>query len=142
MSPTEHLIERYFDAVWSTGDMQAQEQMIAPGYTGHWLIAGMPVRQGRAGHKAWVENVRTGFPDARYTVHEVIVNGERAVARVTLGGTHLGPVAGRAPTGIYATADQIFVFHLAGGQICTEWVSFDRDSFMKQLEPASAITPV
>ena len=34
----------------------------------------------------------------------------------------------------YATAEQIFIFHLAGGQIVQEWVSFDRGSFMQQLQ--------
>ncbi len=141
MHPNQRLIERYFNAVWSAGDMQAQEQLIAPDYTGYWLIAGMPIRQGPASHKAWVENVRRGFPDAHYTIHEVIVDRDRAVARVTLNGTHLGMMAGRAPSGRPATADQIFVFHLANDQIFAEWVSFDRESFMNQLEVATTAQP-
>ena len=136
MSTNQQVIERYFEAVWGAGDLEAQGQLIAPEYTGYWLIAGMPVRQGRESHTAWVQNVRGGLPDARYTIHELIVDGERAVARVTLDGTHSGPVAGRAPTGRHAAVDQVFLFHLANGQICKEWVSFDRESFLKQLEPA------
>lgn len=138
MNANTEIVEHYFEAVWGAGDMQAQAQLIAPGYTGYWLIAGMPVREGPAGHRAWVETVRAGLPDARYTIHELIVDGARAVARVTLAGTHLGPVGGLPPTGVAAAADQIFVFHLAGGQIAREWVSFDRESFMRQLAPAAA----
>jgi steroid delta-isomerase-like uncharacterized protein len=132
---TRQVIERYFAEVWGAGDMAAQSKLIAPSYTGSWLIAGMPLRQGSAGHAAWVAQVRAGLPDARYTVHDLIVEGDRAVARVTLAGTHLGPVAGRAPTGAATSTEQIFVFHLTGGQICAEWVSFDRESFLKQLAP-------
>lgn len=137
MSSNRQVIERYFAEVWGAGDMAAQAELVAPGYTGSWLIGGMPLRQGPAGHAAWVAQVRAGLPDARYAVHDLIVEGDRAVARVTLAGTHLGPVAGRAPTGAATSTEQIFVFHLAGGQICAEWVSFDRESFLKQLAPAA-----
>ncbi len=135
MNTNQRIIEEYFDTVWNTGDMQAQQRVIAPDYTGYWLIKGMPVREGPNSHQAWVENVRSGLPDARYSLNDIIADGDRVVARVTLSGTHLGPIAGRAPTGKSTVVDQIFVFHLANGQICTEWVSFDRESFMKQLEP-------
>lgn len=139
MSTTRQVIERYFAEVWSAGDMAAQAELIAPSYTGSWLIGGMPLRQGRAGHAAWVAQVRASLPDARYTIHELIVEGGRAAARVTLAGTHLGPAAGRAPTGAATSTEQIFVFHLADGQICAEWVSFDRESFLKQLVPAATV---
>lgn len=139
MNSNRQLIEQYFDRVWSAGDLEAQEQLIAADYTGYWLIAGMPVRRGRSSHQAWLANIRAGFPDARYIIHDLVVDGERAVARVTLTGTHSGPMAGRPPTGVHAAADQIFMFHIANGQICEEWVSFDRDSFMKQLEPQAAV---
>ncbi len=140
MNPNQRVIERYFDAVWNAGDVEAQEQLIAPDYTGYWLIAGMPVREGCQSHRAWVENVRAGLHDAHYTVHDVIAVGDLVVARVSLRGTHLGPIAGRAPTGAPTMVEQIFVFQLSNGQICREWVSFDRESFMKQLEPTTSVS--
>ena len=130
------LIQRYFDLVWSAGDTQAQAQLIAPKYRGYWLIAGMPVRQGPAGHLAWLNAIRAAMPDLRYTIEDIVAGPEKAVARVTLAGTNSGPLAGQPPTGKYATAEQIFIFHLAGGQIVQEWVSFDRGSFMQQLQVA------
>jgi steroid delta-isomerase-like uncharacterized protein len=131
------IIQRYFDQVWGAGDMQAQEQLIAPGYTGYWLIAGMPVRQGPASHRAWVDMIRAAMPDLRYTVEDVVAGPEKVAARVTLAGTNSGPMAGQPPTGKRATAEQIFMFHLADGQIQQEWVSFDRGSFMQQLQADS-----
>jgi len=128
------LIQRYFDEVWSAGDECAQGQLIAPEYRGYWLIAGMPVRQGPVGHLAWVNAIRAAMPDLRYTIEDIIASPEKVVARVTLAGTNSGPMAGQPPTGKYATAEQIFIFHLAGGQIQQEWVSFDRGSFMQQLK--------
>jgi steroid delta-isomerase-like uncharacterized protein len=128
------IIQRYFDEVWSAGDTRAQAQLIAPEYSGHWLIAGMPVGQGPAGRLAWVNTIRAAMPDLRYTIEDVVAGPEKAVARVTLAGANSGPMAGKPPTGKRATAEQIFIFHLAGGQIQQEWVSFDRGSFMQQLE--------
>ena len=74
------------------------------------------------------------MPDMRYTIEDIVAGPEKAVARVTLAGTNSGPMAGQPPTGKYATAEQIFIFHLADGQIQQEWVSFDRGSFMQQLQ--------
>ena len=128
------IIQRYFDEVWSAGDERVQAQLIAPSYTGYWLIAGMPVRQGPAGHLAWLNAIRAAMPDLRYTIEDIVAGPEKVVARVTLVGTNSGPLAGQPPTGKYATAEQIFIFHLAGGQIAQEWVSFDRGSFMQQLQ--------
>ena len=128
------IIQRYFDQVWSAGDERAQAQLIAPNYTGYWLIAGMPVRQGPAGHLAWLNAIRAAMPDLRYTIEDIVAGPEKAAARVTLAGTNSGPLAGQPPTGKRATAEQIFIFHLAGGQIAQEWVSFDRGSFMQQLQ--------
>lgn len=127
------IIQRYFDQVWGAGNMRAQEQLIAPGYTGYWLIAGMPVRQGPSSHRAWVDMIRTALPDLRYTIEDVVAGPEKVAARVTLAGTNSGPLAGQPPTGKRATIEQIFIFHLADGQIQQEWVSFDRDSFTRQL---------
>ena len=137
MEPNEVLADEYFAAVWSTGDMAAQARLVASDYEGYWLIDGMPVRRGPAEHRAWLENVRRGLPDAHYTIHELIAAGDRLVARVTLTGTHLGVVAGQPPTGKRATVEQIFVLHVAAGQIVREWVSFDRASFMRQLTPGA-----
>jgi predicted ester cyclase len=94
----------------------------------------MPVRQGPAGHLAWLNAIRAAMPDLRYTIEDIVAGPEKAAARVTLAGTNSGPLAGQPPTGKYATAKQIFIFHLAGGQIVQEWVSFDRGSFMQQLQ--------
>jgi steroid delta-isomerase-like uncharacterized protein len=128
------IIQRYFDEVWSAGDQRVQAQLIASEYSGYWLIAGMPVRQGLAGHQAWVNAIRAAMPDLRYTIEDIVASSEKAVARVTLAGTNSGPLAGKPPTGKHATAEQIFIFHLANGQIQQEWVSFDRGSFMQQLQ--------
>ncbi len=127
------IVQRYFDQVWSAGDLTVQAELIAPTYTGYWLIAGMPVREGLTGHRAWLQNIRSAMPDVRYQIDDLVIAEHKAVARVTLSGTHTGPMAGRTPSGKPATAEQIFIFHLADGQIQQEWISFDRTSFMKQL---------
>ena len=91
------IIQRYFDEVWSAGDERVQAQLIAPSYTGYWLIAGLPVRQGPAGHLAWLNAIRAAMPDLRYTIEDIVTGPEKAAARVTLAGTNSGPLAGRQP---------------------------------------------
>ncbi|WP_223275686.1 ester cyclase [Paenibacillus elgii] len=39
------------------------------------------------------------FPDKRYTVEEMIAQGEKVLVRMTVKGTHTGTFFGTAPTG-------------------------------------------
>lgn len=127
------LVRRYFEEVWGQGDLGAQRALIAPHYQGYWLIAGMPVRQGPEAHEGWLKSIRAGLPDLHYQIADPLVDGTRAAVRVTLTGTHQGPLAGRPATGRKVTVDQTFFFHIDQGQILREWVAFDRAGFLDQL---------
>lgn len=58
--------------------------------------------QGLDGLRAFHEALWEAFPDARLTVEDLVVEGDRAALRYRLQGTHRGPYLGVPPTGLAA----------------------------------------
>jgi len=76
------------------------------------------------GLAAYVEGVRavvTGFPDYRWELQEVLVDGDTVVARLVGRGTHTGTFSGIAPTGRRLATQELVVYRIAGGRIVNCW---------------------
>ncbi len=63
----------------------------------------------------------TAFPDLSITVEDMIAEGDRVAARVTMRGTHLGEFMGVAPTGKPVEVRAIDMFRIANGKIVEHW---------------------
>ena len=75
----------------------------------------------------------TAFPDARFTVEDLIAEGDKVVARHTLRGRHQGNFMGIPPTGKQITVTGIEIFHFANGKAVEEWVNGDDLGLLQQL---------
>jgi predicted ester cyclase len=77
--------------------------------------------------------LHTAFPDLRYTVDDILAEGDKVVVRGTLRGTHTGSLFGLAPTGRPVTVTDIGVFRIAGGKIVEWWHQQDDLGLMTQI---------
>src|SRR5262245_17354937 len=104
-----------------------------PRPTGH----GSRCSQGRAGFTSIITKLRTAFPDLQLHVEDVIVEGDRAMVRVTMTGTHKGPLAfvrlPLTPTGKQVKIDQIHVMRVANDRIVETWFGNDALGMFRQL---------
>jgi predicted ester cyclase len=82
--------------------------------------------------QVWVMLLRI-YPDIHLTVHDVIAEGDKVVARNTVTGTHQGEFMGVAPTGKSVTYDEIFIFRFANGRVVETWGVVDVYAQMKQI---------
>jgi steroid delta-isomerase-like uncharacterized protein len=74
------------------------------------------------------------FPDVNFTVEDVIAEGDKAVTRWTVRGTHQGETEEFGPpTGRQIELEGLTLHRLEGGKIVEEWERFDNLSFMQQL---------
>ncbi|NAZ87111.1 ester cyclase [Kineococcus indalonis] len=76
------------------------------------------------GLAAYVEGVRAvvvGFPDYRWELQEVVVEGDTIAARLTGEGTHTGPFSGTAPTGRRIRVQELVTYRFADGRIVRCW---------------------
>lgn len=69
------LVRRFFEEVWSTGDIARRDDFLAPGYRGH--MSGATQAIDRDGWTTWFQGFRLAFPDARFTIEDMIAEDDR-----------------------------------------------------------------
>ena len=73
------------------------------------------------------------FPDAQFTIEDLIAEGDKVVGRATLRGTHRGALMGIAPTGKHVTVTGIAIYRVEEGKIAEMWDNSDILGLMQQL---------
>jgi steroid delta-isomerase-like uncharacterized protein len=75
----------------------------------------------------------TALPDMRYTVEDLIAEGDKVVVRFTFRATHRGEFLGVPATGKVVTVTGISISRLAGGKVVEEWAEEDHLGLLQQL---------
>ena len=109
----------------------ALDELLDPAFVLHDAPPGLP--PGIEGCKVIDVMFRTAFPDYKHTIHDLIADGDKVVARWTFHGTHQGDFQGLPPTGKKVTLPGISVFRLENGKIMDDWTISDTYSMMQQL---------
>ncbi|KIF66765.1 ester cyclase [Streptomyces sp. AcH 505] len=110
---------------------QAIDEVFAPD-----VVIRTPLPVGATGAQALKEvftTLLTAFPDLHVAVEDVIVEGDKAVCRNTVTGTHRGDYLRLAPTGNSVTYNEMFVFRFADDRIVETWGVVDVLSQLRQL---------
>jgi steroid delta-isomerase-like uncharacterized protein len=83
-----------------------------------------------------VNRLASAFPDVLVAVEDIVAEGEKVAARITIHGTHRGEWRGIAPTGSRVAFTEHQVYHLAGGKIVARWFLVDLGGALAQLGAA------
>lgn len=114
------VVARAVDRVINNGDLDAADELFAPGLA--------------ADAKAWVAPFRASFPDVRMATVALVAEGDTVVGHFRCSGTHLGRWLGAEPTGrSFADVDEVYWFTLAAGRITAWWALEDNDARLRQL---------
>jgi steroid delta-isomerase-like uncharacterized protein len=115
------LVRRYYDA-FSTGGVDLLDEVVADDFLDHDPMPGQP--PGLLGLKQAIGEFRAAFPDGEMVVDDLVAEGDRVVARVTMSGTHRGEYAGMPGTGRAVRAEGIEIFRVGRGKIAEGWSRF------------------
>jgi steroid delta-isomerase-like uncharacterized protein len=77
--------------------------------------------------------LRAAFPDAHFSIEDVIAEGDKVACRFTFHGTHTGSWRGAPPTGKPVIFTGIEILRIAGGKIVERWVNTDALGLRQQL---------
>ena len=127
------LIHRWFDEVWNQGREETVDELYAPNGICHGLGEGGADVCGPAGFKVFWRNMRSALPDVEIRIEDTLVDGNKAVVRVVLEGTHLGDGLGLPPTGRRVFITGIVIVSVAGGQVSEAWNSWDQLGLLQQI---------
>ena len=84
--------------------------------------------------RQFVSTFFDAFPDMNITVEDAIAEGDKAVTRYTIRGTHRGETEEFGPpTGRQMELEGITIHRIEDGKIVEEWSRYDNLSVMQQL---------
>lgn len=122
------LIRRWI-AFSNTGFAGSFDAFIAPDYVGHLGATTMDRLELERLERQFV----SAFPDAHYTVDDLIAEGDQVVLRATTHATHRGDFEGIAPTGRPVEFTGLVVYRIQQGKIAVSWGEIDFSRLIREL---------
>lgn len=90
-------------------------------------------KYGLESHKQVVAYFRNAFPDVRWTIVDMIAEGDKVMARLVYRGTHKGDFFGIPATGKQIEVPGTHLLRIANGKIAEHWGNDDDLGLMRQL---------
>jgi predicted ester cyclase len=116
----------------NAGDLGGYGDLVADDFVEHEELPGLAAT--KEGMLDYFRALLAAFPDLRMDVEDLIVDGDKTVARVRATATHRGEFLGIAPTGAQAQIQLIDIMRFDGkGLIADHWGVADMLSLMQQL---------
>jgi steroid delta-isomerase-like uncharacterized protein len=136
MSDAKKVLRRVFEEVWNNKNIAAIDELMADNYV-HHDPQSPKFADGREGYEQLVEYYLKAFPDAHFTIDEEIQEGDTAVTRWTVKGTHKGDLPALPASGKTFSVTGITVARFKDGKFVESWNNWDALGLMQQLGSAS-----
>lgn len=123
-------VRRYYDEVLNAGALGALDDLVIEAYEERDPLPGQTT--GREGLKQRVAMLRAAF-NPRFTIEDMVAEGDRVVVRWTNRGMHVGEFMGMPPSGKPYAIAGIDIHRLQGGRMAEHWHVIDLLSQLQQL---------
>ncbi len=108
-------LDKYFENTY-------QEHEIEPGQT-----------PGLAGLKKQMGDFRAAFPDLKFTVNDIVAEGDKVWAHITMSGTNTGSFMGMPATGKSTSFQGVDIVRITNGKAVEHWGYYDNMKMMSDL---------
>jgi steroid delta-isomerase-like uncharacterized protein len=123
---------RFYEDVWNKGNVALIDELVAPQHVQH--DPNNPnTAPGPAGIRQLVSLYRSAFPDAHFTIEDILAAGDKVVVRVTATGTQERALPGVPATGKRVSATGISITRYKDGKAAETWIVFDFLGMFQQL---------
>lgn len=126
----KEIVRRYQD-IYNSNELDRLAEVVSEGLLTPKIMPGIP--PGMEGAKAAHHLMLAGFPDYHTAIDELIAEGDKVAARITMSGTHTGSFMGVPPTGRFISFTGIYIARIANGKIVEHWGEEDGVSLLQQL---------
>ena len=125
------VVRRYCDEVVNEGNVAILDELWAKDLINHGLAPGLI--QGVEGVRQLLVRYHTAFPDLKFTIEDMITEGDKVAIRLTMTGTHQGELLGIAPSGKKVEVTTIAIYRFDSGKIVETWGVRDNLKLMQQI---------
>lgn len=130
---------RVLEEVFPANDDAALAALISDRFVNHEAPAGTP--PGLASITFFMHMLNDAFSGQRWTIHNVVAEGDTVVIHCTHSGRHTGDFFGIPPTGREFAYKQMHMIRIEDGKGVEHWAVRDDASLMRQLsgQPAARV---
>jgi predicted ester cyclase len=122
------LVQRFYDEVINQKNLAVLDQFLSPSAVNHSVPTGLP-----QGPSQFLGMHLNAFPDLKVTVEDLLADGDKVIARVSIRGTHQAAFGRTQPRGKPIAVMAINIFRIANGKMVEHWGLADRHSALQQL---------
>ena len=126
----KRVVRRFYDEVLNGKNLEVLEEIATGDYDEHDMLPGQGT--GLAGLRERVTILNDAL-DPRFTIEDVIAEGDRVVVRWTNSGTQVGEFFGAPASGKSFTIAGIDIYRLEDGKMAEHWHVVDQLSMLQQL---------
>lgn len=129
----KEFFRRYIEVIFNEGRHDLLPDYVASDAVDHDPLPGtetMPILQGLA---SFLEMRRQAFPDFKYTIEDVLAEGDKVFGRLTMHGTHTGAFLGIPASGVNAEMKVMTLVRLQDGKVQEHWGRPDMMSLLRQI---------
>ncbi len=122
---------RTYEEIFNQGNSAAADELIAADFVDREEHPGnVP---GPDALRTVATMLRTAFPDLHFTIEELIADGDLVAGRMTMRGTHDGPLMGVPATGRQVQQTHMHFVRFRDGKAVEHWGLRDDVGLMRQL---------
>jgi steroid delta-isomerase-like uncharacterized protein len=125
-------IVRRYQEIYNSNNLDSLNEVVSENLLTPRIMPGIP--SGIEGAKAAHQIMLTGFPDYQTVIDDLIAEGDRVVALISMSGTHTGDFMGIPATGKRVAFTGIYIARIADGKIVEHWSEEDGVSLLTQLD--------
>jgi len=122
------LVRQFIRQVFEEGRPEAVDALTTPNFVSHGLPGSGPDVMKQA-----IERVGKGLSNAKFDIHEVVVDGDLVAVRLMSTATQSGEFMGMPASGKTYTIEEMHLFRIADGRVAEHWHQMDAMGMMKQL---------
>lgn len=123
----KRIVREFYETCINAGNLERLEEIVSPDFVG---ASG---EKGVSAFRSTVESLKTGYPDIRFTIEDLIAEGDRVAVRWRWEATHTGSFRGIPATGKTVTDTGIAIYQVQGQQLVRAWLETDRLGVLQQL---------
>ncbi|HEX5532231.1 MAG TPA: ester cyclase [Actinomycetales bacterium] len=125
------VIRRFVAEVQNGKDFDVYDELNDPDFVNLSSPPGVP--PDRESGKLFLQAFAQAYPDATFTVDDMIAEGDQVVTKKTMSGINTGDFAGVPATGRRVTFQYVDIMRVRDGRIVQHWNIIDQLSWLTQL---------
>jgi predicted ester cyclase len=110
---------RTYEELLNGGELSVADELVAPDFVNHEAPPGKD--RGPESMRGLATMLRTAFPDLHFTIEDLVAEGDTVAGRLTMSGTHEGPLMEMAPTGRSVRQDHMHIVRFRDGKALEHW---------------------